>query len=117
MQATDIHTGPQCRHCGKPIRGRSDKIFCDANCKNEYHNRFQRERRKEIEGIDRILKHNRRVLKLSLGSATTRKVSKEELIQEGLKFEYYTHHFINVWREKYCFCYDYGFLALIKDRY
>ena len=117
MQPAHTHIIQVCRHCGKPLRGRSDKLFCDTNCKNDYHNSHLRFDRKDTEEIDRILKHNRRALKLSLGTATTRMVPKAQLIREGLIFNYHTHQITNIWREKYSFCYDYGYLALVNDRY
>jgi hypothetical protein len=117
MQSIHTHTIQVCRHCGKPLRGRSDKVFCDTICKNDYHSRQLKAERKDTEEIDRILKQNRRALQLSLGAATTRKVAKEQLVREGLRFNYHTHQITNVWREKYSFCYDYGYLVLVNDKY
>ncbi len=65
---------PTCLTCGKPLRGRSDKKFCGAGCKNDYSNRLQREERMAMNSIDLILKCNRRVLKRCLGDHPTRLV-------------------------------------------
>ena len=106
-----------CLHCGKPLRGRIDKKFCDSGCKNEFNNRIHRQERHEISRIDLILKHNRRALKECLGAFPSRRVSETELLQRGMRFEYYTHHYVNARQDRYCFCYDYGYLMLGEGRY
>ena len=35
-----------CLECGTVFYGRKDKQFCNASCKNKWHNRLLRERRK-----------------------------------------------------------------------
>ena len=35
-----------CRECGRAFYGRKDKHFCSLECKNRYHNRIIRERRR-----------------------------------------------------------------------
>jgi hypothetical protein len=104
-----------CLSCGKPIVGRVDKKFCHTGCKNVYHNRQQRAERREIGGVDLVLKHNRRILKDCLGKERTRRISKEELLARGFRFEYTTHHFTNIRGKRYCFCYDLGWLGLEGD--
>ncbi|MCH5686755.1 DUF2116 family Zn-ribbon domain-containing protein [Niabella sp. W65] len=35
-----METQPKnCMACGKPVKGRSDKKFCDDYCRNAYNNR------------------------------------------------------------------------------
>ncbi len=111
-----VTISPTCLTCGKPIRGRTDKKFCDAGCKNEHNNRLQREEREAIKSIDRILKHNRRVLKRWLGERATRLVSTSGLLHARFRFDYYTHQFTNHQSDLYMFCYDYGYLALDDGR-
>ena len=59
-----------CLECGTAIYGRKDKHFCSANCKNTWHNRLMRERRKyrmetiatlsrNYEILEAMLKENR----------------------------------------------------------
>jgi hypothetical protein len=105
-----------CLTCGKPLRGRSDKKFCDEGCKNEHNNRLQHEERESIKAIDRILKHNRRILLRSLGDHRTRIVTTRRLVNAGFRFDYHTHHFANQQADFYVFCYDYGYLALEDGR-
>jgi predicted nucleic acid-binding Zn ribbon protein len=106
-----------CLTCGKALRGRIDKKFCDAGCRNVYHNRRQRTERKEINGVDLVLKHNRRILKSCLGREQTRRVTKEELLARGFRFEFFTHQFTNRRGKRYCFTYDHGWLTLESGQY
>jgi hypothetical protein len=106
-----------CLTCGKALRGRVDKKFCDAGCRNEYHNRRQRAERREINGVDLVLKHNRRILKVCVGRERTRRVSREELLAQGFRFEFFTHYFTNSRGKRYAFCYDYGWLGLEGEHY
>jgi hypothetical protein len=105
-----------CFFCGAPIRGRSDKKFCDPGCKNAFSNQIQRQERAEISQIDLILKQNRRILKQCLDSAAHKLVPRQELVRKGYRFEYHTHHYMNKRLEEYCFCYDYGYLEMGEGR-
>jgi hypothetical protein len=111
-----VTISPICLTCGKPLRGRTDKKFCDAGCKNEHNNLLQREEREAIKSIDRMLKHNGRVLKRWLGERHTRIVSAKVQLNSGFRFDYYTHQFVNQQSDFYVFCYDYGYLALPDGR-
>lgn len=86
-----------------------DKRFCHNGCKNEFNNCLQREERIETNPIDQILKHNRRILKACLGKERSRRIAKEELLASGFRFDYYTHHQTNGWKQQYTFCYDFGY--------
>lgn len=37
-----------CCRCGKKVIGRTDKKFCDALCKNTYHNDHRKRRNLEL---------------------------------------------------------------------
>jgi hypothetical protein len=115
MEST-LTISPTCLTCGKPLRGRSDKKFCNEGCKNEHNNRLQHEERESIKAIDRILKRNRRILLLSLGDHRTRIVTTPQLLNAGFRFDYHTHQFANHQSDFYVFCYDYGHLALEDGR-
>jgi hypothetical protein len=111
-----VSLSPECLNCKKPLKGRLDKKFCSSGCKNEFNNRLQRQERAEINHIDLILKHNRRILKTWLDAFPTRAVSRTELMQAGLRFDYYTHHYTNHRKDQYVFCYDYGYMELQDGR-
>ena len=101
-----------CLSCGKPLRGRVDKKFCDGGCRNVLHNWRQRVERRQISGVDLVLKHKRRILKACIGRERAQLVGKEELLAGGYRFEYFTHHFTNCHGKRCCFCYDHGWLDL-----
>jgi hypothetical protein len=100
-----------CRYCGDPLKGRSDKLYCDDNCRNAYFNDLKKEEHQEIRSIDLALKRNHRILKTFLGESKTRNVTEKQLLLKGFQFKYHTHHFKARNGNEYCYCYDYGYLA------
>jgi hypothetical protein len=102
----------QCLFCSKTIRaGRSDKKFCDMNCKDAYHNEQKIVEAAEIRKINLILKKNRRILKqLFKPASPEQNYSRELLLKEGFQFGFQTHVVVTK-RLAYeiVFCYDYGF--------
>jgi len=110
------NNAPACRNCGRPLRGRSDKLYCDVSCKNAYHNQSHRQDRREVLQIDRILKHNRKVLKKILGHRSKAKVSNAELIRHGLQFEFHTHQQTHAKNMHVMCCYEYGYIGLDAEK-
>lgn len=53
---------PKCIECGARVRGRSDKKFCDSNCRNAFHNEKSRPIANEVRKINRHLASNRNTL-------------------------------------------------------
>ena len=64
-----------CKQCGKNITGRLDKKFCDDYCRNTYNNQNKRDDELLIQGINRIIRKNRRILKTlcPVGKAAVRR--------------------------------------------
>jgi hypothetical protein len=110
------HIDPPCRYCGKPVRGRSDKLFCDVICKNAFHNVAHQQERRDVHQIDRILKHNRKVLKEVLGDRLKVQVPRAALIQQGLQFEFHTHQQKHAGDKQLICCYEYGYICLDQER-
>jgi hypothetical protein len=104
-----------CLTCGRAVRGRSDKKFCDDSCRNNYNNQIKSENNICIRNINRILKKNRRILQDILASGEMVKTKKERLTEEGFRFRYFTHTYTNKKGSVYFFCYDYGYLPLEND--
>jgi len=52
----------RCQYCSSILKGRSDKKFCNTDCKNAFHNPLNRERQLKLKNDDRILHHNHKVL-------------------------------------------------------
>jgi len=107
-----------CLQCGKIIRGRSDKKFCDDYCRNNYNNQLKAYSNNYVRNINNILSRNRRILEALLpATEEMSKTTKQTLLQKGLSFKYITHSYINKKGSTYFFCYDYGYLPLDNDWY
>ena len=109
-----------CQWCGKALKGRIDKKYCDDYCRNNFNNR-QKTRSGSgncIRRINSILLKNRRVLESIVGAGDeTAKATKEKLLELGFQFRYFTHSYITESGKTYCYCYDYGYLPLGNDWY
>ena len=107
-----------CQTCGKPLKGRSDKKFCDDYCRNNYNNNLKADSNNYVRNINNALRKNRRILEEFLPPAEGMvKVTKEKLLQQGFLFKYITHTYINKKGNTYYFCYEYGYLPLDNDWY
>ena len=82
---------PQCLYCGSSFRGRTDKKFCNENCRNAYHNNANRNNNILARDILQILYRNRRLIRDILGSNTSIKISREILLSKGFMENYHTH--------------------------
>ncbi|MBN9352349.1 MAG: hypothetical protein J0H55_16845 [Chitinophagaceae bacterium] len=107
-----------CTFCGKPLRGRSDKKFCDDYCRNNYNNQLKSKSNNLVRNINNALLKNRRILHgfLPEGEEMT-KVSKSKLAEKGFQFKYMTHQYVNKKGNTYFFCYETGYLPLENDWY
>lgn len=107
-----------CLTCGKTVRGRSDKKFCDDYCRNNYNNQLKAGDNNYVRNINNTLRKNRRILHQILpGNEEAAKTTKHKLIQEGFRFKYITHTYTNKKGNTYFFCYEYGYLPLEQDFY
>ncbi|HVK97439.1 MAG TPA: hypothetical protein VM368_06460 [Flavisolibacter sp.] len=107
-----------CLACGKTVKGRSDKKFCDDYCRNNYNNQLKADSNNYVRNINNALKKNRRILE-SLFPAHEEmiKTTKEKLLISGFQFKYITHTYTNKKGNTYFFCYEYGYLPLENDWY
>ncbi|GAC1455128.1 MAG: hypothetical protein NVSMB7_17070 [Chitinophagaceae bacterium] len=107
-----------CLACGKPVKGRSDKKFCDDYCRNIYNNGLKSESNNYVRNINNVLRRNRHILEdcLSAGNEMA-KTTKDKLLHKGFQFKYITHTLTNKKGNIYYFCYDYGYLVLENDWY
>jgi hypothetical protein len=106
-----------CDLCGKIIRGRSDKRFCDDYCRNTHNNRLKGVVNNRVRNINHALNKNRRILEnLLQESNSAPRTNRERLEQMGFQFKYLTH--VQVLRGKtYHYCYDHGYARLDNDWY
>ncbi len=112
-----------CKHCGKPLRGRSDKRFCNDDCRSSYHNQKKRKQRllrknapeenptadipafqEQKEMYSRLI-NNRRLLKEQLQKGIFF-LPLEKLESMGFDASLYTHAFTGSRGEEIRCCYD-----------
>ncbi len=107
-----------CLSCNKPVKGRTDKKFCDDYCRNNYNNQLKSTSSNLVRNVNNALAKNRRILEglLNQGEEMV-KTTREKLIQKGFQFKYITHLYTNKKGNTYFFCYDLGYLPLENDWY
>ena len=105
-----------CIECGKVLKGRVDKKFCDDFCRNNYNNKLNSDSNAYVRNINNILRRNRRILEETLGSSEEMaKLQKGKLTDKGFNLKYFTHTYANKKGNVYFFCYEYGYLLLEAD--
>jgi len=107
-----------CLACDRPIKGRSDKKFCDDSCRNNYNNRLYSYSIPVVRNINNILRKNRRILE-DLLSGVEKKVlvvERKKLVEKGFQFEYFTEQFLPDKKEQYYYCYDYGYRSIDNEK-
>ena len=82
----------ECKECGRSFSGRSDKKFCDEQCRSAYHNNIRRVEFKYVSQTNRILFRNRKVL-YELFESGVNCLSLGELTELG-----FTHNYITSFR-------------------
>jgi hypothetical protein len=102
-----------CRLCEKPLKGRSDKKFCDDYCRAAYNNDLKSAANNYIRNVNNALGKNRRILENLLPDGEQMaKANQDKLLSLGFQFRYITHTYTNQKGKLYNFCYEYGYLPL-----
>jgi hypothetical protein len=115
--AAEIELKP-CLNCHKPVKGRTDKKFCDDNCRNNYNNQLKSNTINLVRNINNALGKNRRILEnLFIAGEEMTKTTRNKLLQKGFQFKYITHTYTNKKGNIYFFCYDIGYLPLESEWY
>lgn len=105
-----------CLYCEKPLKGRTDKKYCDDYCRNAYNNSLKAPAYNQIRVINNQLNKNRRLLEEVLPPGEEMgKTTRDRLLAKGFSFKYMTHTYSNKKGNVYFFCYDYGYLPLEAD--
>ena len=113
LQQTETKT---CLTCGKQLKGRADKRFCDDYCRNSYNNQLKSASNNLVRNINNALGKNRRILENLLPEGEeTAKANKEKLQRLGFNFKYITHTYTTKTGKTYFYCYEYGYLPLDND--
>ena len=106
-------TAKNCIACSKPIKGRTDKKFCDDYCRNGFNNQLKADSNNLVRNINNALRKNRRIMKELLPDKDQMaKAKQDKLLQLGFQFRYHTHIYTNQKGSVYHFCYEYGYLPL-----
>ena len=110
-------TAPKkCLTCNKPLKGRTDKKFCDDYCRNGYNNQLKAGDNNFVRNINNTLRKNRRILEALLPiNEEMAKANKDKLLHKEFQFKYITHTYTNKKGNTYFFCYEYGYLPLEND--
>lgn len=101
-----------CLHCGKEIKGRADKKFCDRQCRNDFNNTQNSFSNNYIRKVNRIIKNNRNILAQLCPTDKSIKLHRNKLADEGFSFEYFTNQYTTKAEKTYFFCYEYGYVDL-----
>jgi hypothetical protein len=105
-----------CLTCEKPVKGRTDKKFCDDYCRNTYNNQLKSSTTNLVRNINNALGKNRRILEsLLTGEREKATVLREKLLAKDFQFKYFTHTYTNKKGNIYFFCYDFGYLPLENE--
>lgn len=104
-----------CLSCGKTLKGRIDKKFCDDACRNAYNNEQSSDRNNFVRHVNTVLRKNRRILEALLpANEKTANVPRQKLMDKGYDFNYHTNQ-LQTQKGVYTFCYEYGYLPLEGD--
>jgi hypothetical protein len=104
-----------CASCNKPLKGRSDKKFCDDYCRNNFNN-LQKSKSNHspyVRNIMNALLKNRKILEQVLPiDKQTINIQKDKLQTLGFVFKYHTHTYITKAGDTYFFSFDFGYKLL-----
>ena len=103
-----------CLDCSEELKGRSDKKFCDDQCRSNFNNRQLSENTSFMRQVNSILKRNRRILE-ELNPDGKIKINRKKLMAKGFNFEYFTNIYQTQTGKNYFFCYESGYLPLEHD--
>lgn len=100
-----------CKVCGGKVIGRTDKIYCSANCKAIYHAELKKKTKLATTAVDKILHRNRSTLSELMGDHKNKlKVSRLELDRKKFNYSYFTGLHINSRGKKYHHVYDFSWM-------
>ncbi len=101
-----------CLYCGKVIHGRSDKMFCDDRCRNNYYYKVNSESKAFVRAVNSKLGKNRSIIKmLNKGCRTV--VTKSRLEELGFDFQHITGIYKTKKNDIYRLVYDQAYC--LKD--
>ncbi|MEJ2901639.1 hypothetical protein WAE58_04360 [Pedobacter panaciterrae] len=111
-----------CLYCGKALTGREDKLFCNVDCKNNYHSRQRAElKAKEhpnAAAIISTIKNNYKILLTyqlhAMDEGSMISIPKHELTSKGFNERFHTSTFTKQGETWHC-CFDCAWLDQGKN--
>ncbi len=104
-----------CLECGEALKGRSDKKFCDDQCRSSHNNRVNGEVTAAVRLINNALRRNRRILHHLYRERGLKAASRLLLLEMGFNFSFCTH-LQRSGHETFCrWCYEYGYHERDED--
>ena len=105
----------RCPNCNKIITGRTDKVFCDDKCRNNFYYKFNSEQKTFIRSVNKKLLKNRGIMRAINPSGRT-SVPKHYLEEQGFDFSFFTGIHITKKGRPYYLVYDQAFSFDDDDR-
>jgi hypothetical protein len=106
---TDQMQNQSCRNCGKQLKGRSDKKFCNDYCRNHFNNCQKAGTNQYIRKVNNALRKNRKILENLLGNNESCIVDKPLLLEHGFLFHYFTQVIGGKGGKQFYLCYEFGY--------
>jgi hypothetical protein len=110
-----------CLTCQEPLRGRSDKKFCDDACRSMHHQQKSQEELGQLRQINALLKRNRQILarfwEELRSKPQSESLSRFALIQQGFVFDFHTHRSRDQQGREIHYCYDMGLVEEDTGRF
>lgn len=100
-----------CRNCGKTLRGRADKKFCDDSCRTMFHNQGYTQPL-HVREINYILMRNRKIILELLGEKKMIRYSRKGLLHYGFIPWHFTEAKIRPGKSIIHYCYETGFMEI-----
>ncbi len=106
----------KCLECGEPVKGRSDKKFCNDYCRNAYNNIINKESKNLIRNTNNRLRKNHKILtEINISGKT--KTTRIKLIDYNFDFNTFTSIYTTKTGNVYYYVYNQGYLELDNDYY
>jgi len=106
----------KCLECGEPVKGRSDKKFCNDYCRNAYNNNINKESKNLIRNTNNRLRKNYKILS-ELNTTGKTKATRTKLIDHNFDFNTFTSIYTTKTGNVYYYVYNQGYLKLDNDYY
>ncbi len=103
-----------CLFCGRQLYGRTDKKYCDDNCRNNHHYDIKKNNDESVKKVNAVLLHNRDVLRL-LNNGSRSLVKKQLLINHCFDFDVITGLYKTKKGMEYRVVYDYAYRNVNED--